>query len=524
MQRDTFHTLIILVLGMLLLLFSCTTTSTDESMHEIESEAIFPVSIEDLSTTAPETEAPIAALYAPDEQQTSIAQLIKPKRVFHYGDVPRYGEYLIVSNETGYTLVQLDIFNESMYHSSDQMDNLLEPEALIHHGQQRIALCKFPLLQQALEQQGTESYSVNAIDIDGDRYSFSWLPETDSWNIEITEDELTFSLADITLPPPQGDYFLITNGTEYPLSALYVIDPTKNNEIASTNLLGDMILLPTRIVHIATDDVPWIADQLPFDTYGRVEIQAEDTDGDLYRRLWFPTTDIWNIELTIADLQYDVSIDTHELYVENNTSIDIWYLYLATEEYYDVHAYGDDLLEDSILYAGESTYINLSQFSHLNELLATDIDEPLHLVGLDLDNKEYHLLWSPYDDGWSIELTNENFRSEPLPEAPYGYATLLARNRTGEDIWHLYMITDAMAALQDTGSDVLGDIIWRSGDTQSLVPESFSWVISCLGANPDSTLTLIAETYDGIIYTRPWSPYTHGLLIDISSEDRLKEM
>jgi len=524
MQRDTFHTVIILFLSLLLLLVSCATSTTAEPMHEIESEAVFPVSIEDLSTTAPETEAPIAALDTPDEQQNSIAQLIKPKRVFRYGDVPRYGEYLIISNETGYTLVQLDIFNESMYRSSDQMDNLLEPESLIHHGQQRIALFKFPLLQQALEQQGTDSYSVNAIDIDGDRYSFSWLPETDSWNIEITEDELTFSLEDITIPPPQGDYFLITNGTEYPLSALYVIDPTKNNEIASTNLLGDMVLLPTRIVHIATDDVPWIADQLPFDTYGRVEIQAEDTDGDLYRRLWFPTTDIWNIELTIADLQYDVSLDTYELYVENNTNFDIWYLYLATEEYYDVHAYGDDLLEDSILYAGDSTYINLSQFSHLSELLATDIDEPLHLIGLDLDNEEYHLLWSPHDNGWSIELTNENFSSEPLPEAPYGYATLLARNRTGEDIWYLYMVTDAMVALQDNGLDVLGDIIWRSEDTQALVPESFSWVISWLSSYPDGSLMLIAETYDGTIYTRPWSPYTHGWLIDISSEDLLKEM
>nr|WP_321264383.1 hypothetical protein [uncultured Sphaerochaeta sp.] len=524
MQRDTFHTVIILVLGMLLLLVSCATSTTAEPMHEIESEVVFPISIEDLSTTSPETETPIAALDAPDEQQNSIAQLIKPKRVFHYGDVPRYGEYLIVSNETGYTLVQLDIFNESMYRSNDQMDNLLEPEALIHHGQQRIALFKFPLLQQALEQQGKESYSVNAIDIDGDRYSFSWLPETDSWNIEITEDELTFSFDDVTIPPSQGDYFLITNGTEYPLSALYVIDPTDNDEIASTNLLGDMVLLPTRIVHIATDDVPWIADQLPFDTYGRVEILAEDTDGDIYKRLWFPTTDIWNIELTIANLQYDVSLDTYELYVENNTNFDIWYLYLATDEYYDVYAFGEDLLEDSILYAGESTYITLSQFSHLNELLASDSDEPLHLVGLDLDNEEYHLLWSPHDDGWSIELTNENFRSEPLPEAPYGYATLLARNRTGEDIWHLYMITDEMDALQDNGLDVLGDIIWRSGDTQAIVPESFAWVLSWLSTYPDSSLNLIAETYDGITYTRPWSPSVHGWLIDLSSEDLLKEM
>nr|WP_319475079.1 hypothetical protein [uncultured Sphaerochaeta sp.] len=524
MQRDTFHTMIILVLGLLLLLVSCATSPTAEPMHEIESEAISPALIEAAPSLAPETETLRTALDAP---QTSIAQLIKPKRVFRYGDVPRYGEYLIISNETGYTLVQLDIFNESMYRLSDQMDNLLEPEALIHHGQQRIALFKFPLLQQTLEQQGTESYAVNAIDIDGDRYSFSWLPETDSWNIEITEDELTFSLEDVTIPPPQGDYFLITNGTEYPLSALYVIDPTKNNEIASTNLLGDMILLPTRIVHIATEDVPWIADQLPFDTYGRVEIRAEDTDGDMYQRLWFPTTDIWNIELTIADFQYDslpLSPDTHELYVENNTSLNIWYLYLATEEYYDVHAYGDDLLEDNILYAGDSTYINLSQFSHLSELLATDIDEPLHLIGLDLDNEEYHLLWSPSGDGWSIELTNENFRSEPLPEAPYGFATLLARNRTGEDIWYLYMVTDTMAALQDDGLDVLGDIIWRSEDTQALVPESFSWVISWLSSYPDSSLNLIAETYDGTIYTRSWNPHTHGWLIDLSSEDLLKEM
>ena len=67
----------------------------------------------------------------------SIARVIENKRFVTYADVPRYGDYLIISNDTGFSLAQIDIFTEAMYRSSDTMENL-NNEMPLEEGGQRI--------------------------------------------------------------------------------------------------------------------------------------------------------------------------------------------------------------------------------------------------------------------------------------------------------------------------------------------------------------------------------------------------
>jgi hypothetical protein len=532
MKREVLFVLIIAIVGMLFLSVSCATNTTAEPIGQVQPETV----PESTTSTSSKPEVPTATPEPVestpvelDAQQSSIAQLVKPKRVLRFGNVPAFGDYIVVTNETGYSLVQLDIFSESMYQNSEELSNILDSAELVHHGQKRIKLTDLPLLREALTHNGAESFTVNAFDTDGDRYTLAWQPETDSWNIILSPDELDFSVQSMMIPPPQGDYFLVTNNAGYPLNTLYVINPSTQEEpeniedIVSTNLLSGFTLRSGSVVKIATEDVPWIADQLPFDVYGRVIVLAQDIDGDYYQKVWYPTSDTWNIELTIADLLYEDPYPSSEnsgLYIENNTGFEIWYLYLTNSKFFAEHSYGEDLLVDSTLDVGQSMHLDLSQFPNLTEILASASDEPLHLVGLDINDIEYQLLWSPMEDGWQIELTDENFLPVPLPDSVYDYTTLLVENRCGEDIWYLYLVTEAMAEVYDNGNDVLGNDIWVADETQALVPELFPWIASWLREYPNIPITLVAETFDGTIYTREWSPDIHGWLINLSEEDR----
>jgi hypothetical protein len=532
MKRDAFPVMVMVIIGMLFLSVSCSATTTLDPVGQIQPElfqnpAVTTQDEPGISESVPETADPTPV----DEpsQQNAIAKPVKPKRVFRIGYVTPFGDSIVVSNETGYTLVQLDIFSERMYRENDDLENLLPSEELIHHGQQRIILSEVPSLQEALQRDPKESFTIHAIDTDGDRYTLSWQPERDSWNIVLSPEELDFSSQTLLAVPPQGGNFFITNNTGYPLNALYVIHPEFQegaehlNNGEHTNLLGSSTFLPGSIVQIATEDTPWIADQLPFDAYGSVVVRSQDIEGDFYQKMWYPTSDIWNVELTIDDLQYDDLAPIYGdsgLYIQNNTGFEIWYLYIMNGEMFAEHAYGDDLLEDSTLDVGEGIFIDLSTFAHLDELLASGQTELWYLVGLDIDDREYYRPWSPMEDGWELELNDGNFQPIPLPEATYDYTTLLLENTTGEDIWFLYLVTDAMAENDDTGKDVLGDVIWRADAMHKLVPESFPHVASWLRSHPEIPLTLLAQTYGDVIYRRTWSPLVDGWLITLSEEHK----
>jgi hypothetical protein len=129
-----------------------------------------------------------------------------------------------------------------------------------------------------------------------------------------------------------------------------------------------------------------------------------------------------------------------------------------------------------------------------------------HLVGFDVEDLPYHLLWKAQERPWDVELTEQNFSSPPLPDSSYGMKELSLENNTGEDLWFLYLVTEAMHMEGDEGRDVLGDSIWLSGESISIIPESFIWIRLLLAEEPNATIQLLAYAEDDSIYRLRWSP------------------
>jgi hypothetical protein len=482
---------VLVFVGLLFLLFSCAST---ESVETLAPEV-------PLVTEAPSTEV------APDVDTSpvSIATLVVPKRAAKFIQVPRYGDHLIIGNDTGFTLTRIDVFNAAMYGESTDMENLLGGTLLGDQQEYRVDLSDFPPLATALQSKQDEMFIVNAIDHEGDLYHFAWNPLVDPWNIVVP-----FSAYDQGVEEPdvgsQGDVILISNRSGVVLEDLRLEDPFTSP--SETDLLADGGMLPGTTVQVAVADVPWIADQLPFDTYGRVVVSAVDELGDSYSKYWYPSSDSWHIEVFAEDLAPVVPIPSGDqvLTITNTTGTDFWFIHLATEDMYAEDDYGDDLLGNEILYSGESIHIDLSLYPHIWDALNSMDGSIFHLVGFDVEDLPYHLLWKAQERPWDVVLTEQNFSSPPLPDPSYGMKELSLENNTGEDLWFLYLVTEAMHMEGDEGRDVLGDSIWLSGESISIIPESFIWIRLLLAEEPDATIQLLAYAEDDSIYRLRWSP------------------
>jgi len=301
-----------------------------------------------------------------------------------------------------------------MFLVSDTMVNLLGELPLDDQQYREIFLAEYPDLQRAIMAKDGSEFILNAIDTDGDLYYLTWKPETDPWNIYVPFEALDMAYQP-SVPVSDGEQIVFTNKTGYTLEDLYLVDPAEfvDGELG-TNLLGPTVLSSGDTVEIAVEDVPWIADLLPFDAYARVLVVAKDTDGDEYRKEWYPTTDLWNISLGIEDLWYIDSVIPASggdvLHITNNSDNMIWYLHLVTDEMYLMQEWGDDLLVDDIL----DTYASLDIVPLDKPWLQESIENPegvkLHLLGFDVDDGLYHREWFPATEPWELVLTEDDYQ------------------------------------------------------------------------------------------------------------------
>lgn len=97
--------------------------------------------------------------------------------------------------------------------------------------------------------------------------------------------------------------FMITNNTGYDIWYLYVVtDEMWDTEDWGYDLLGSETLYVDYYAEIYPSDVEWLHDPIFVDWGSRLHIVAEDVDGDMYHREWYPDTDSWDIYLEFSDL------------------------------------------------------------------------------------------------------------------------------------------------------------------------------------------------------------------------------
>lgn len=186
-MKKTFFGMLSIILALLTLSsISCaTTTAPDKAEGILESAPIVaPPSIDDSKI-----------------QADSLAELVLPQRYIKYEAVPRNGEYLVISNDTGYEIVAVDIFTSQMYQETKTMVNLLATETLPEQESRRILLNQHPALQKALQEQSESVFTLNAIDFEGDRYVQTWIPETDPWHLIITFESLDYTYEESEVLP-----------------------------------------------------------------------------------------------------------------------------------------------------------------------------------------------------------------------------------------------------------------------------------------------------------------------------------
>ena len=417
MRRNALYIVFLTLVGMLFLLTSCATAAAVEpqglSVEQVPTVESVPEPAAPVAELVPEP-APVVEVPPAPPTSESVATPVEHKRYMKVRPVVPYGDRVILTNTTGYTLPKVDLFTESMFLASETMANLLAGSPLEDQQYREIFLADYPDLQRAIMVKDGSEFILNAIDTDGDLYYLTWKPETDPWNISIPFEALDTAYQPF-VPVSDGEHIVFTNKTGYHLEDLYLVDPAEfvDGELG-TDLLGPTVLSSGDTVEIAVEDVPWIADLLPFDVYARVLVFAKDTDGDEYRKEWYPTTDLWNITLGIEDLWYLDSVIPASggdvLHITNNSDNMIWYLHLVTDEMYLMDEWGDDLLVDDIL----DTYASLEVVPLDKPWLQESIENPegvkLHLLGFDVDDGLYHREWFPATDPWELVLTEDDYQ------------------------------------------------------------------------------------------------------------------
>ncbi len=451
----------------------------------------------------------------------SLAEPVLPQRYIKYEEVPRNGEYFVISNDTGYELVAVDIFTNQMYQHDRNMMNLLATETLFEQESRKIYLSQYPSLQTALQEQPESVFTLNAIDFEGDRYVQSWVPATDPWHIRITFESLDYTY-EPPLTSPRESQIIVHNRTGVPLEHLYVSELTDE---PNTDLLNSNVFVSGTAVSISTEAVPWIASQLPFDTYGRVLILAIDRYGNQYRMQWYPSSDPWDIVLTDEHL---ISIDfpdiTSSVTISNQGDITIWYLFLVGQDtinalmqdtpWSDLSASHSDLLGDTILGSGEQ----LSPDIDLPSIEPT-LARPLYLLGLDSDDRMYYQRW---DDYTTLQIiTAQSFIEIPQAAATYDYSPLSIDNQTGEELWFLYLMTESQYAENDEGPDMLDSMVLELGEQTAIVPESSAKIRTALLEDPETPIYIRAYSIDETLYEQRWSPDGMWSVV-FTSQDRVE--
>jgi len=241
-----------------------------------------------------------------DEKGVEVVPEIPLGQVFPVSpdeQVVAFGEYFLITNETGYDINYLDIYTYSMLLENEFGDNLLGSNILSSGESIRIYPRDNPEIANAVYEEVGAFIQIEAIDIDGDMYLKQWYPDYDSWNVVLQLADLVgFEAQEIE---PFGEFFQVTNDTGYEIWYLFIATEDMVDSLyVEDDLLGDDILIDRSSIQIYPKDIPWLDEFIGSKSGEFLYLVAYDEDDDMYVREWFPDFDSWHLVITMDDFLY----------------------------------------------------------------------------------------------------------------------------------------------------------------------------------------------------------------------------
>ncbi|MFA7671500.1 MAG: hypothetical protein WCY53_04485 [Sphaerochaetaceae bacterium] len=383
---------------------SCATTVEFAEEEVIAEQTNSTVNAEVLTTVEEELEAPLEEYVLSTDVDKPIITAYKDRRVITANEVERFGQFIVVYNDTDTILTQIDIFDEAMFAENGEIANLLEEnEELPYWEEIWIDLDKHSNLKKALSSGPERLFVINALNDDGEMYFRSWNPFLDFWDITLNPDDRIYYYYR-TMPAANSGKLLIANETGYDLTSIEVSFGEQKIE-----LLPDSDLIFKKAIVVNLDKLPALEEFIG-NSGRKLIFKATDSDGDLYQYTWFPDDNYeWAIRFNQDHLYFDLeadldSLNDYVLRIQNNSGLNIWYLYIVDKEMEDYWTEGMEILGYRILFEGSAFKFNLDNHDYLNHFRLAEINDDLTIVAYDDDDGRYVLNWNPIDKRF-INLT-----------------------------------------------------------------------------------------------------------------------
>ncbi|PKL10314.1 MAG: hypothetical protein CVV52_19030, partial [Spirochaetae bacterium HGW-Spirochaetae-8] len=225
---------------------------------------------------------------------------------FHYivdvePDEPAYlGDYFQITNNTGYDIHYIDIYSDAMLEESKEGFNLLGDGVLYDGEVFRIYSDEYPDLAKAIYEDEGEVLHIEIYDEDDDYYYRDWIPDEESWNVEITIGD--FVDTEKLSAEVNGDFFQVINDTGYELWYLFLVTPEMwEAEELGEDLLSDWLLYDGESIAIYPDEFPRIQELLDARSGEKLYFIAYDEDDYRYKKEWTPDADSWDVVISAED-------------------------------------------------------------------------------------------------------------------------------------------------------------------------------------------------------------------------------
>ena len=214
---------------------------------------------------------------------------------------PTYlGDFFQITNNTGYDLHYLDIYSDAMLEESKEGFNLLGDEILYDGGFFRIYPHEYTDLAKAIYEDEGEVLHIEMFDEDDDYYYRDWVPDEESWDVEITIGD--FVDTEQLHAEVYGDFFQVINDTGYEIWYLFLVtEEMLEAQEVGEDLLPAWLLFDGESVAIYPDEFPGLKELLYAKSGETFYLIAYDEDDYRYMKEWTPDTDSWDIVVSGED-------------------------------------------------------------------------------------------------------------------------------------------------------------------------------------------------------------------------------
>ncbi|MCK5155743.1 MAG: trypsin-like peptidase domain-containing protein [Spirochaetales bacterium] len=118
------------------------------------------------------------------------SQAYVPSRISGIEDIGYFSDYFMITNNTGFDIWYLYVITDEMFEAEDQGEDLLGDEILYNEYYAEIDPSLYDWLYDPIFVEWDMRLHILAEDLDGDKYHLEWYPDSDSWEIILTLDDL----------------------------------------------------------------------------------------------------------------------------------------------------------------------------------------------------------------------------------------------------------------------------------------------------------------------------------------------